>query len=295
MYQSANHPINVSAYFDDSQRYGNFSGEVSPWTNTHYAWCYRYAKDSATPPAVWIKGLVQSCQRAYEAKRSIHLDLNLQETNPFAKTPLEAVLKALTPFWDRVSCLELADEPRWTSFTAMPEVSELARKLSTAATVAKTKATVTKLGLSQRPCSVVYSTGQFPGAPVQSLDIVGIEAYCNLPGSTFSVDNVKWLTSYLSRAKAAVPTGKQIHIVPMSYSRNYAWLGIGDMSKGTAEYSNAINTLIDLQNVAYKAAATDKRVIGLNFFSWARASGSQEYPKLAKAVKDIGRAACKGK
>jgi len=295
MYQAANHAINVSAYFDDSQRYGDFSNEVSPWTNTHYAWCYRYAKDAATPQAEWIKGLVKSCQRAYEAKRSIHLNLNLQETAPAAKTPVEAVLKALTPFWDRVSCLELADEPRWKGLTGVAEVSDLARKLSTAVTVAQTKATVTKLGLSQRPCSVVYSTRQFPGAPVQSLDIVGIEAYCDLPGSTFSADNVKWLTAYLARAKAMVPAGKQIHIVPMSYSRNYDWLAIRDMAKGSPEYNNAIQTLIDLQNVAYKAAATDKRVVGLNFFSWARASGSREYVKLAKEVKDIGRAACKGK
>jgi hypothetical protein len=309
MIPKPNHPIAVSCYFDDCDRYPEtriYPSEVAAFTNTHYCWAYRYAPDSTTPALGsngWIRGLVESCQRAFEAKRSIHVNLNLQQGGP-AATPLKALLEALTPFWSRVSTLEMADEPRWTRVASYPDLVEidngvimpstLARRTSTAATAAQVRATVKGLGLAQRDLSVVYSTAQFPGAPIDSLDIVGIEAYVDLPGDPVSARNVKWLTEYLARSIKAVPTTKRIHLVPMAYSRNYAWLGIGNLTKGSPPYRNALQTLVDIQAVAYAAAKDNPRVVGLNFFSWARASGSREYKRLATQVKALGSAACRG-
>lgn len=270
--------MNVSCYFDDSQRYGNFSREVAGFTDTHYSWCYRYAPNSTTPQKAWIAGLVKGCQRAYQAKRYIHLNLNMQEESPAAKTPLKDVLKAMAPFWPRVTTLELADEPKWN-------------KAKTAAKAAEVRAALKSLVFPQRPLIVVYSTGQFPGAPVDALDGVGIEAYCDLPGSPFSTINQDRLTRYLQKAMAAVPKTKDIHLVPMAYSRNYDWLNIRNLTKGSPAYKNAIGTLVALQGVALTAAKSDKRVVSMNFFSWARASGAQEYKQLAAAVRATGKAA----
>jgi hypothetical protein len=310
-----NHHIDVSAYCDDSQRYGDFSGEVAGWTNAHYAWAYRYAPDSTTPalgPHGWIQGLVESCQRAYSARRGIHVNLNLQQGGA-AATPLGELLKALSPFWPRVTVLEMADEPRWTKVAGVAGVYELlagsggptirtktlptaaARRTSTAATAAKVRALVKSLGLPQRPLSVVYTTAQFPGAPVDSLDIVGIEAYVDLPGDPVSARNVKWLTEYLAGAIAKVPATKAVHLVPMAYSRNYAFLGIGMMRFASPAYRNAVQCLVDIMAVPYAAARENKRVTGLNFFSWARASGSREYKRLTTQLAAIGKAACSGR
>jgi hypothetical protein len=81
----------------------------------------------------------------------------------------------------------------------------------------------------------------------------------------------------------------------MAYSRNYEWLDIGNLRKGSLAYRNVIQTLVDIIAVPYAFAKDNPRVVGLNFFSWARASGSREYLRLATQVKALGAAACSGR
>lgn len=310
-----NHQIDVSFYFDDCDRYPEtrvVPSEVAGFSNTHYCWASRYFEGSATPWSKGLKGLRAGCQRAYEAGRQIMPNLNLQEKTPGAATPLMAMLEMLSDFWTKIPRIEMADEPRWTKVVEFASNSTaiyrsgllrttilptaLVRKPSTAATTAKVRAAIRSLGLPPRDLGVVYSTVQFPGAPIDTLDWVGIEVYVDeLPGHAVSAVNVREVSEYTREAINAVPMTKDIGLVPQAYTRNYALLDIGNLKKGSPAYRNAIQCAVDIMAVPYSFAKDNKRIVCVNFFSWKRASGSAEYKRLTSQAKALGTALCAGR
>jgi hypothetical protein len=283
--------MNVGFYFDDSQRYGNKTREIAKSSNTHYAWCWRYAKNADDPPEVWLPGLQASCQRAVEAGRRIHLNIDM--TWP---TPIDDVFKKLLPFKDNVDLVEGADEPKWNLSATTSQLRAIRQSMR-------------RTGFGIKPIGIVYSTDQFPVKPgkirpYDSADWIGVEAYIKPPGDHNSPYNVAAMEKYLGRALGEVERARKLAVViPMAYSRNYEWRGIGHpdirrwqgpyLEPDSAPWRQAVKTLVDLQQPIYDMCKDNKRVIGMNFFSWERWSGAREYHALAKEVLTKGALACK--
>lgn len=253
------HPLGFAPYYpywgggDDWDHVKVFSSEL-------YCWPARMFGDSETPSAVWIARAAVAVKRAVADKRKVHLNLDI--LNPDAN--VNAVLKALSGYWSSISRIEAQDEPKWSSAQCSAQIAHL-------------KATIKNLGLSPKPIGAVYSQQQFPGgkAPSTALAWVGLECYVDPPGGSRS-DNLAALDAYMVRAMKAVPAGKQIVLVGMSYDRNGTW-------------GNPPN-LVPLIKHAYRVGAADKRVVAFNCFSWLRKGGAATYPAVADAVAKCGMA-----
>lgn len=276
--------MNVAFYFDDSQRYGDFTNEIKGSTNTHYAWCWRYAAQADDPVATWLfgtNGLVESCGQAVDAGRKIHLNVDL--TWP---TPLDTVFNALKPLRKSVVAVEIADEPKWNLAATNKQCQSV-------------RAAMKRTGFGPHPIGIVYSTKQFPVPPgkikpYDAVDWIGVEAYLEPPGDKNSPYNVEKITDYLYSALFAVDrSGKQCVVIPMSYSRNGAWRYLGTLKPASPPYRQAVKTLVDLQMPITRAALAEKRCIGLNYFSWARDYGARSYAGLAAEVLRCGKIAIK--
>src|SRR6185503_3521662 len=109
-----------------------------------------------------------------------------------------------------------------------------------------------------------------------SIGFVAMEAYVDPPGSSDPAANVATLNSFLDRAKARVPSGKQIGIIMISYDRNGLWTNIP--------------ALADLQMPAYLKAYDDPRVTAVLMFAYARPGGARQHAALKQIHQQIGAA-----
>jgi hypothetical protein len=284
--------MNVSFYMDDTARYGNFTSEIAHASSHHYAWCWRAAANSEDPVSVWLPGIAASCKRAVQAGRKIHLNLDM--TWP---TPVDTVLNYLYPYRASIDLIEVADEPPWNA-------------AGTKNNLQLVRAALNRCGYGARRLGIVYSTKQFPGRPgkipaYDFADWIGIEAYLEPPGDKDSAYNVEMLTTYVSKALAvATKAHKEVVMIPMAYSRNGAWRGLGSpdpkrnwqgpyLEPGGKAWKNAVRLLKELQQPIYDLCRSNKAVIAYNMFSWGRWYGAREYPALAAECLRIGAAACR--
>lgn len=246
------HDFDFGYYFTDG-RYGDFEPEVQRYTNLYYAWAWRnYPTD--TP---WGAPFSESLRRAAEAGRRIHL--NLQDPMYF-----DEALDRAKPVWDKVTRVELADEPPWDRAETERQLTSARQKLAAR-------------GLESRPLGIVYTRDQVLNEDAlfaNGLDWVGIEAYIDPPGSATSKDNVDNLVNYVNSAKARIPSQKKLVLIMMAYDRNGAW--------------KDLQTLIDLQEPTYKLAADDPRVLAITMFSYGRPGGTSEHPELKLAHRRMG-------
>ena len=259
-----NHPIDYGYFLVDG-RYGDFRTEVNYYTNLYHAWARRgYEAHSGVPDPVWLPLMGQALADAAAQQRRIVLNLNLQETAPGRVTPVDAVLKLASPFWDRVVRVELADEPDWD-------------REQTQAQVAAVQAKLQALGLDPRPMGVIYTRDQAlttDAIYAANLDFVVIEAYVDPPGSPDSQANIDYLVQTVTAAKNRVPADKQIGLVMQAYARNGGWTNV--------------DTLRDLQVPTYLLAYDDPRVVMVTMFSYGRPSGTREHPELVTPHRLIG-------
>lgn len=246
------HSFDFGYYFTDG-RYGDFEAEVQRYTNLYYAWAWRnYPTDMP-----WGAAFSESLRRAGEAGRHIHL--NLQDPMYF-----DEALDRAKPVWDKVTRVELADEPPWDRAETERQLTSARQKLSAR-------------GLATRPLGIVYTRNQVLNEDAlfaAGLDWVGIEAYIDPPGSATSKDNVDNLVNYVNSAKTRIPKEKKLVLIMMAYDRNGAW--------------KDLQTLIDLQEPTYKLAADDERVLAITMFSYGRSGGTQEHPELKLAHRRMG-------
>lgn len=296
--------MNVAFYFEDSQRYGNLSNELKLngkfCFNTHYAWCWRAAASSDAQPHEWLEsknGLYDTCGRAVDAKRKIHLNLDL-----IWPTPIQEVLATLRDFKNQISAFEIGDEPPWN-------LSGTTRQAQLVRSIAKAQ------GYPEIPLMVTYSTKQFPVRagkvpPYDAIDIIGVEAYVAPPGDHNAQYNADKLDRYLGTAiGTATKARKKVILIQQAYSRNYEWRDIGNPRKpetnplevGSPAWNQAVHTMVALVEPTL-AWAKHSSVVGLFFFSWGRESGARgvpypqaprtwEYPALARECLRAGRAA----
>jgi hypothetical protein len=260
-----NHPMLFGYYFTDG-RYGNFRNEVDCYTNTYIAFARRgYEPDSSATDDEWIPIMRNNVEANANMGKRIYLNLNMSEEGE-RKTPINRVLNLMTPYWNKVDVIELADEPNWTKAETESRIADLRSKIHA-------------LGLSDKPMGIVYTNNQLfneDAIKAQGLDWVGVEAYVDAPGDANSQVNQNKLNQLLDQAKTRVPADKKLVFVMMAYARNGLWTNM--------------NTLKDLQMPTYNKAYNDQRVLGVTMFSYGRSSGTQEHPELKTPHIKIGNA-----
>lgn len=251
------HSMDLGYYFVEWKNPADFPqarAEVDEYTNLYYASRASYSSD--LPVAEWQALLAQSLANAQAEEKRIHLGL---EPEP----QWGEVLDVAAPYWDSISRIEVGDEPR----LSLAETEAMLQRL---------RAELSRRGLPHRPLGFTYVYNEpLPEAvDAPSLDWVGIEAYLDAPGNPVSQVNIDALSSHLAVAKARVAPEKQIVLVMMAYDRNGTW--------------KDVDTLRDLQGVAYLHAYNDPRVTAIAMFAYTRAGGSRDHPELRTPHRLIG-------
>ena len=242
-----NHPILFGYYYADG-RYGDFTSEVFGYTNSYIALPCGYVDlPSGCGPH---QAFANSLANAANNSREIVLTMDSQSTWSWT-------LDYASPYWGRVKLIEVMSE----------------QDLSAAATdsiVVSLKNLIAAKGLAPKRVGANYTLEQSlstQGIFAPSLDYVSFEVYA-LPSQCSGVQGcTNFMNANIDQAKARIPAGKQIVLVPMAYDRNGLWAG-------------DIGTLTDLQDVAYLKAYNDPRVVALSMFSYARPGGSRDHPEL---------------
>jgi hypothetical protein len=249
-----NHPMRLGYYYADG-RYGDYTHEVFPFTNLYVAQNRGYVTDSD-----WRPQFRDSLRRAADANKDIFL-------LPVSDADWNEVLDLCTPYWSRVRVIEIAHEEDLTIPQAEARAAAINSRLDARGLARKTYG----ITLTQNQS---LSSGEAMHAP--SVGLVAIEAYVDPPGHPTSQVNIDGLNSFLDRAKARVPGGREIAIIMMSYDRNGQWTNIP--------------TLADLQMPAYLKAYDDPRVTTLLMFAYARPGGARQHPSLKAVHEQIGAA-----
>jgi hypothetical protein len=157
--------------------------------------------------------------------------------------------------WDRVD---------WLEFDSLDEYGGDASDVAAAG--ATLRATTNSMGLAPKPLALTQYAGQIADgsgvARCKAVDICSLEGYVSPPGTGPRVGEVAKVNALLDSQAAAVAPQPVIGI-SMGYSRNYDYL------------SRSNNEAVLLAAFGW-CSAHEPQCIGVDTFSWARASGSRE-------------------
>tara|TARA_Y100000310_G_scaffold345721_1_gene468804 strand:- start:2092 stop:3897 length:1806 start_codon:yes stop_codon:yes gene_type:complete len=256
-----NHQILFGYYYADG-RYGDFTSEAWAYTNLYVTWPTSFWNGDSSPN--WRNEFVQGLQNAVSNNQDILLcagcNGGLINSGSISENTIEEywdfTLDSSAPYWSKVRFVEVAHEENWNRATMESKINTLKSKISSR-------------GLSPKPIGATYARQgilSLDSVNAANLDWVAIEAYVGPPGNSNSQTNVNNLNNYLDRAKARVPSDKEIILIMQSYDRNGLWPNI--------------NTLVDLQEPVYLKAYNDPRVVAITMFSYARSGGTRLHQEL---------------
>jgi hypothetical protein len=260
------HPIDLGYYFVEWKNPATFDAyraEVNGYTNTYYALLSGYVADF---PDQWPALLNESLADAVRENKKIHLQLELHHDH--LQPYLDMMLNVAAPYWGNVARIELADEVTWDRAETESWIAVVNQKLAAR-------------NLPAPPQGL--GVGTWYGAPLTTavqatgLSWVGVECYVDPPGDPNTVLNVRWMHNNVRSQIASVPPGKQIVLIGMAYDRNGNWTNM--------------DTLRDLQTPTYLIAATEPRVLAINWFAYARPGGTRAHPELKPSHRFIGQRA----
>jgi hypothetical protein len=242
-------------YWYSDGRYGDFKGEVFPYTNMYVA-----IPGGWDTSVDWRPLLTASMCAARAAGKSIYLlgsESSGYTAAPLNWTNLINAASAACPgggtAWDNVTHVEIGHETDKTAAQVNADIASFNALLAAHVPA-----------LPARPYGVVLARCAADNACIgmdaknaSGLSWVSLEAYQEtvLPTLQQSVDD---LNAYLDRAKNNVPAGKQIFLVPMAYDRAAQWPDARDLTT--------------LQRPSYDKAYSDTRVIGILPFAYGRQS-----------------------
>lgn len=247
-------------FFVDWPPFGDYFDEVKPWTDLHWV---EYGPDLQNP----IGYMKSSARRAAESGYQIHLSLFMD-----ADPPLGVIFNQLDEWWSAIRWIELGGEVAWNTTT-------------TESMIKTVKAALVASKLPIRPLGIVHNPRWFrENRPITNmLDWVGIETYMD-PSIEDAPDwkprgefvratsdpnkNRRLLVEDLDVTLETLPTKIEVVAIGQGYTRNGAWKNM--------------TTLVALQHHTFEWAQT-RGAAAINWFAYARASGTKEHRRLKEA------------
>jgi len=245
-----NHSI-MFGYYKADANYGNFSSEVSSFTNTRIIAYNDFLGNNDT------QGFINALTRAVASSDSLWAEVATVRTGAnLAAIGInwDSALNILKNYWNSIDYIYLADEPDWN-------------KALTESVITSWENKVTALGLSPKPIAINFLPSQIltnTGYQATNLDVVGTEAYvnpCNLndcPRQNEANLSAN-LNNEINQLKSAIGN-RQMFLVIQGYNRNGAWTNL--------------NSLQSIQTTPYLNILNNANVIGLFVFSYGRESSS---------------------
>lgn len=289
----ANHPINLGYYFVDKPVWGDYNDSVNCYTDTYYVLVKEGSQcDSADTAPLWLPKMRQQLADANARNKNLHVNLHLRDAELASivgqsvqfSSVFQQALDALTPYWYRITRIELEDEPEWGA----NQTDAIARAFNGELDIR---------GLPHKPLGIVlHRSGLFrPDGPgfvnplnATELQWIGVEAYMCTPdvncagsdtqGSADPATNTANLNAFLTDAKDRIRNaGKDIVLVMQAYTRNGTW-------------DNYVPLVVEMQRTTYLQAYNDPRVGAILMFAYARPTGTKDHPELKVPHMEIARA-----
>jgi hypothetical protein len=238
------HPMWYGYYHVNAQ-YGNFFNDVKNYTNTTIILQNSFLR-------VDLKE-IEKYRDAFKLAIANNQYIILGLSNDYDNAWDDAFVNA-KDYWNKVDLIYLADEPGWNKDETENKIRELKHKMY-------------DLGLQNKSIAINYTNDQIidgTGWQANNLDVVGFEAYVNA-SSQNNGNLIQKLTTQIQTAKEKIGS-KPMFIVIQAYDRNGEWTNL--------------DSLKDIQTVAYQKAFDDSNVLGLLLFSYARKGGTKDHQEL---------------
>ena len=248
----ATHEMHMGYAYADS-KYGDYYDEVKDFTDVYFT------SEYITSEGDWDDQLARLEAGVNRAVADGKLIFFYDYPDPDPRMPpggFGAIYDIMRPVWGNIGWVEVMDEGNNT-----PESLDDMIRIVKARHASYGLDTGVKYGATMLPDQIYNGVGTASLA-----DYICFESYIDFPGSPDNSVNIAAMQNIIRTQLASIPGGKEVAIVVMAYSRNYAWTNI--------------DTLTPLQVIPYLESYNIDRVSLLYHFAWGRPSGSREYPTL---------------
>lgn len=225
------------------------TSDLSPGTqDAHLIW-----------EALWVARQVETMDRAVLAGKDIYWEVRmpfLGITGTLAKIIVAIkehdIARPEAQIWPRVKYIDVADSPKnpdpWTASNIDGHITTMVNKLA-----------LYGMSTAGKLCGITVDDEGFAAAKASTADFVQINAYLDAPATSQQDDTQQWandldaaLVSYISQLTTA---GKITFLRLQGSDSSGCW--------------HDMNTVAELNRVAYRRAATNTNVIGLAIWNWA--------------------------